>query len=134
MPGVDRLGELLERVQAAGLPVEIAIRGEQHPLDAGIELSAYRIVQEALTNALKHARGARARVELRYEPAALEIEVVDAGGHAPAGIEDSHDGPGLIGMRERVALFGGRLETGRTGDGWRVLARIPLVDAAPSAR
>ena len=134
MPGVDRLGELLERVRAAGLPVEIAIRGEQHPLDAGIELSAYRIVQEALTNALKYARGARARVELRYEPAALEIEVVDSGGRAPAGIEDSHDGRGLIGMRERVAMFGGRLETGRTSDGWRILARIPLADAAGSAR
>ena len=80
MPGLDRIGELFERVRAAGLPVEVAISGTPRPLDAGVELSAYRIVQEALTNALKYARGARATVAIRYAPDALEVEVVDAGG------------------------------------------------------
>ena len=80
MPGLERLGELIEEVRAAGLPVELSIDGVQRPLDAGIELSAYRIVQEALTNALKHARGARARVRLAYEARALDIEVTDQGG------------------------------------------------------
>ncbi|HXU85402.1 MAG TPA: histidine kinase [Verrucomicrobiae bacterium] len=134
MPGLDRIGELLERVRAAGLPVEVSITGEPRPLDAGVELSAYRIVQEALTNALKYARGARAKVVLRYAADAFEIEVVDAGGVAPAGIEASHDGRGLIGMRERVGLFGGRLEAGPTGDGFRVVAHMPLpVDGAAFA-
>src|SRR5258705_9382774 len=86
MPGLDRLGELLEHVRATGLPVELTIEGERRPLDPGIELSAYRIIQEALTNALKHARDARAEVRVRYTTAALEIEIADRGGSGGRGI------------------------------------------------
>jgi len=126
-PGLARLGELIEEVRSAGLPVELSVDGQRRPLDDGIELSAYRIVQEALTNTLKHARGARARVRLGYETRALRIEVTDQGGsgHRDLG-ELAAGGRGLIGMRERVALFGGELETGATPDGFRVMARLPI--------
>jgi signal transduction histidine kinase len=127
MPSLDRLGELLEKVRAAGMPVELSITGERRPLDPGIELSAYRIIQEALTNALKHAPGARARVGVRFEPAALEVLVVDEGGNGEPGLGmPGESGHGLIGMRERVALFGGQLEAGPAGRGFRVVARLPL--------
>jgi signal transduction histidine kinase len=126
VPGLDRLGELLERVRAAGMPVELAVSGDSRPLEAGIELSAYRIVQEALTNALKYAPGARATVALAFGPDALEVEVRDAGGAGGGRLEPGHEGRGLIGMRERVALFGGRLEHGPTGGGFRVRASLPL--------
>jgi signal transduction histidine kinase len=126
LPGLDRIGELLEEIRAAGLPVELSLVGDRRPLDAGVELSAYRIVQEALTNVLKHAAGARARVELRYEPAALEIDVRDEGGAGPRDVGDIHGGRGIIGMRERVAIFGGELEAGSTPTGFRVVARLPV--------
>jgi signal transduction histidine kinase len=134
MPGLERLGELLEEVRAAGLPVELALDGDRRRLEAGVELSAYRIVQEALTNTLKHARGARARVELRYEPTALVIGVSDEGGagRRDVGAADT-GGRGLIGMRERVALFGGEFEAGPTSTGFRVAARLPLGSAGPAA-
>jgi signal transduction histidine kinase len=131
MPALDRLGSLMESVRAAGLPVELSVEGEPRPLDPGVELSAYRIVQEALTNTLKHAHGARARVSVRYEPAALELRVVDEGGGAPATAVADSGGHGLIGMRERVALFGGSLEAGPAEGGFRVAARLPL--DAPAA-
>lgn len=131
MPGLARLGELVEEVHAAGLPVELSVDGDQRPLDDGIELSAYRIVQEALTNTLKHARGARAHVRIGYTPRMLEIEVVDQGG---AGRRDvgagASGGRGIIGMRERAALFGGALEAGPTPTGFRVHATLPLDLAA----
>ena len=133
MPGLQRLGELIERVRAAGLPVEIAIHGEQRPLAAGIELSAYRIVQECLTNTLKYARGARARVTISYDRDILGLDVVDTGGSRSSRMEPPHEGHGLIGMRERVAIFGGTLEAGPTPDGFRVAARLPLVDAGVAA-
>jgi signal transduction histidine kinase len=133
MPGLDRLGELLEHVRSAGLPVELAVRGDPRPLDQGVELAAYRIIQEALTNSLKHARGARAHVTVEYEARALELCVDDQGGSGDRGIAESGGhGHGLIGMRERVALFGGRLETGPTGTGFRISARLPL-DPPPAA-
>jgi signal transduction histidine kinase len=127
MPGLERLGRLIEEVRAAGLPVELSIDGVRRPLDAGVELAAYRIVQEALTNALKHARGARARVRLGYEPRAVDIEVTDEGGtgHRDTGESDG-GGRGLIGMRERVALYGGDFEAGPTSTGFRVHARLPI--------
>jgi signal transduction histidine kinase len=132
-PNLDRLGQLVEEVRAAGLPIELSVDGDRHPLEAGVELSAYRIIQEALTNTLKHARGARARVALRYERRALEVEVVDEGGSGARDVgESGAGGQGLIGMRERVALFGGDFEAGPTPGGFRVRARLPL-DTEPGA-
>ncbi len=133
-PGLDRLGELVEQVRSAGLAVELSVAGERRPLDAGVELSAYRIVQEALTNVLKHAHGARARVDLRYGARALEITVTDEGGSGRRDLgEPTHEGRGLIGMTERAALFGGTLEAGPTPTGFRVVARLPIDAAAASA-
>jgi signal transduction histidine kinase len=132
MPGLDRLGSLVDAVRAAGLPVELSVEGERRSLDPGVELSAYRIVQEALTNTLKHARGARARVWVRYEPTALEVRVVDEGGTEPAAPAADSGGHGLVGMRERVAMFGGSLEAGPAEGGYRVAARLPL-DATAGA-
>jgi signal transduction histidine kinase len=132
MPRLERLGELIEQVRAAGLPVELSLDGDRRPLDAGVELSAYRIVQEALTNALKHARGARARVRLSYESRAIEIDVTDQGGAGRRDLgEAGSGGRGLIGMRERVALYGGDFEAGPTPTGFRVHARLP-VDPEPA--
>jgi signal transduction histidine kinase len=134
MPRLERLGQLIEEVRAAGLPVELSLDGDRRPLDAGVELSASRIVQEALTNALKHARGARARVRLAYEPRAIEIEVTDQGGagRRDLGEATGSGGRGLIGMRERVALYGGDFDAGPTPTGFRVHARLPI-DPEPAA-
>jgi signal transduction histidine kinase len=123
-PGLGQLSVLLEQVREAGLPVALAVEGEPRPLAPGVDLSAYRIVQEALTNALKHAGPARAWVAVRYRAADVELEVTDDG-HGPL---DGHGGGhGLLGMRERVALYGGVLESGaRNGRGFRVRARLPL--------
>ncbi|HET9521753.1 MAG TPA: histidine kinase [Candidatus Limnocylindrales bacterium] len=128
MPGLDRLGELIESVRAAGLPVELSVSGDRPPLDPGVELSAYRIIQEALTNTMKHARGARARVAVRFEPGAVEVRVSDRGGTGSHELADGGSGGhGLIGMRERVAMLGGEFEAGRDDGGFRVRARLPLV-------
>lgn len=125
-PGLEQLEELLETMRETGLPVEAKMEGTPRNLPPGVDLTAYRVVQEALTNALKHAGPARARVVLRFDDDALEVEVADDGfGPPTAGTHPP--GRGLIGMRERVALFGGSLETGaRPGGGFVVRARIPL--------
>ena len=125
-PGLDRLDDLLGRMRATGLAVELVVEGASRPIPVGVDLSAYRIVQEALTNTLKHGGDrAHARVLLRYEDEALDIEVTDDG-MGPAPTNDAA-GRGLIGMRERVALFGGDLRSGaRPGGGFIVDARIPL--------
>jgi signal transduction histidine kinase len=131
LPGLDRLGDLLEQVRSAGLAVELSIEGEPRPLDPGLELSGFRIIQEGLTNSLKHAGGGRARVTVRYAPAALEISVDDERGTAEsAAIEPEHDGRGLVGMRERVAMFRGTFDARPTPKGFRVSARLPLDEAA----
>jgi signal transduction histidine kinase len=124
-PGIANLELLLVKMRDAGLPVGLEVEGEPKPLPPGVDLSAYRIVQEALTNALKHADGARARVLVRFTASALELEVVDDGAVTNgAGADGGH---GLVGMRERVALFGGELEAGPAVDGgYRVRARLPL--------
>jgi signal transduction histidine kinase len=129
-PGLDRLDELLETMRSIGLPVETMVEGTARDLPPGVDLTAYRLVQEGLTNALKHAGPAHARVLLRYDDEALEVEVADDG-RGPPPVDGAHrSGHGLIGMRERVALFGGSLETGfRSGGGFVVRARIPLADA-----
>jgi signal transduction histidine kinase len=120
-PSLQGLGELVEHMGRAGLPVELTITGQQGPLPAGVELSAYRIIQEALTNTLKHAGPAQAGVTVRYGNGSVELEVVDDGrGPQPA---RPGTGKGLVGMQERVRLYGGRLEAGaRRGGGFRVHA------------
>ncbi len=129
-PGLARLDELLEGMRATGLPVEAVIEGVPRTLPPGVDLSAYRILQEALTNALKHAGGASARVLLRYAADAVEIEVVDDG---PGTTADGAGGHGLVGMRERVQLYGGELETGpRPGGGFLVRARLPSDGTEPA--
>jgi signal transduction histidine kinase len=127
-PGLEGLDVLLERMRASGLPVEAVVEGTPRDLPPGVDLTAYRMVQEGLTNALKHAGEAHARVLLRYGAEALEVEVADDGrGPPPDGVRPGAHG--LIGMRERVALFGGSLETGtRPGGGFLVRARIPLTE------
>jgi signal transduction histidine kinase len=112
---------LIGQVREAGLPVDLDIDGDQRELPAGIELSAYRIVQEALTNALKHAGDAHASVRIRYRPESIEIEVTDDG----AGRAAAPGGHGLVGMRERVALYGGRFTAGR-GDAGGFTVRVTL--------
>ncbi|HEV3463585.1 MAG TPA: histidine kinase, partial [Actinomycetota bacterium] len=151
-PSLAHLESLAAAAREAGLPVEIVVEGEPRPLPAGVDLSAYRIVQEALTNSLKHTGPARASVRLCYGREALEVQVLDDGpgpGAAPGGgglavvtlgpegvlpvsgaRPTTGGGHGLIGMRERVALFGGTLEAGpRPGGGYRVAARLPLSEA-----
>jgi signal transduction histidine kinase len=125
-PNIDQIKFLVEQVQRAGLPVKIEVEGERVPLPAGVDLCAFRIVQEGLTNALKHAGPAHAEVLLRYAPGALDVEIRDDGrGIAQANGDGA--GHGLIGMRERVALYGGQLETGpREGGGFEVHAHLPL--------
>ena len=133
MPGLDRLGDLLEQIRLAGLSVELSILGDRRPLDPGLELSAYRIIQGGLTNSLKHAGGGRARVAVVYEPGVLEISIDDERGLERAEpMEPAHDGRGLVGMRERVAMFRGTFAAEPTVNGFRVLARLPVDDAVPS--
>ena len=125
-PGLATLEQLVGQVREAGLPVEMSFEGEQIVLPPGIDLSAYRIVQEALTNALKHAGPARAWVVVRYGTDQVEVEV------ANDGISNgSSDGYGLIGMRERVALYGGELTAGpRAGGGFTIKARLPVAGSS----
>jgi signal transduction histidine kinase len=127
-PSLARIDDLLSSLGAAGLPVELTIEGEALELPPGVDVSAFRIVQEALTNALKHAGPARAHVTLRYSPADLEVEIADDGqGHG----QGPGTGHGLAGIRERVAVYGGEFETGhRPEGGYALRARLPL-DASP---
>jgi signal transduction histidine kinase len=123
-PGLARVDELADSLRAGGLDVAVAREGDPLPLPVGVDLSAYRIVQEALTNTLRHAQATRADVRLRYAPDALELEVTDDGRTAPANGVGGH---GLVGMRERAALLGGTLDAGpRPEGGYRVHARLPL--------
>ncbi|MEE6307256.1 histidine kinase [Plantactinospora veratri] len=150
-PGLARLGPLVDRIAFAGLPVEVRISGAPRPLPAGIDLTAYRIVQEALTNALRHGDGEKAEVTIRYAHNYLRVEVLNTGpsvlsggrpakgstsrssdvdgagsaGAAPGGAAGA--GRGLVGLRQRVAVYGGDLDARRRlGGGYRVRARIPL--------
>ena len=123
-PGLADLPALAEKLQRAGLPTDLVVHGEPETLTPGVELTAYRVVQEALTNTLKHAGPATARVTVIYEPQALRLEISDDG---PGTSSHQAGGHGLVGMRERVALYGGRLEVGpRAGRGFSVRARLPL--------
>jgi signal transduction histidine kinase len=137
-PSLAELDELVADYRAAGLPVRFEMTGEPQPLPGGVELSVYRIIEEALTNALKHSHPTRVTVTLAFRGPRLELEVVDDGTTAApdAAAERGADertprgtGHGLVGMRERVAVLGGELETGhRVGGGFRVAARLPVGD------
>ena len=123
-PGLDGLDSLLDEVGRAGLPVELHVDGTPFPLPRGVDLSAYRIVQEGLTNALKHAHASDADVTVRYRPDELEIEVRDNGDGSATGDGLGH---GLIGVRERVKIYGGKMSAGTAVDGGFVLStRLPL--------
>jgi signal transduction histidine kinase len=124
-PTLADVPELVAQMRAAGLPVTMQVTGEPRELAQGIELSAYRIVQEALTNALKHASGAHATVEVNYEPDQLELVVSDDGGGSTAAVDSG--GHGLVGMRERVAMYGGSIEAGPdVHAGFAVRVRLPV--------
>jgi signal transduction histidine kinase len=124
-PGLGALGALVEQVRAAGLAVDLTVTGDAQPLPAGTDLSAYRLVQEALTNTLKHAGATRASVAVRHTEQRVELTVLDDGTADVAAPSDG-GGHGLIGMQERVALYGGTLQVGPTpGGGYHVLASLP---------
>jgi signal transduction histidine kinase len=128
-PGLANLEGLLAEVAKAGLAVRLRVEGAPSPLPAGLDLSAYRIIQEALTNVVKHAGPAHAQVTIRYRDHEVAVEVIDDGRGVAAVATDGRRGTGhgLIGMAERVAAFGGDLEVGpRPGGGFRVAARLPL--------
>jgi signal transduction histidine kinase len=130
-PGLADLDRLLEQSRAAGIDAELAIQGEPRALDHTVELSAFRIVQEALTNVIKHAAGARAKVTLSYRPDGLTLTIADNGDGPPrdssAGRAEGH---GVIGMRERAGMFGGTLAAGpRTDRGFEVIATLPYSGA-----
>jgi signal transduction histidine kinase len=126
-PGLAQLDRLVDRTSQAGLPTTVRRDGTPLVLVPGADVAAYRIIQESLTNAIKHAGPATATIWLRYEESALRIEVADTGRGLPAGTESPVAGHGLIGMRERAASVGGTLEAGpRPGGGYRVAAVLPL--------
>jgi len=127
-PSLSRVDKLVAQARESGLPVNLHVEGEPLPLPAGVDLTAYRLVQEGLTNAIKHADARHAEVCVRYDRDHVEIEVSDDGrgalGAAPA---PNGSGHGLVGMRERVSIYGGQLEAGpRAGGGFRLRARIPV--------
>ncbi|MEU3553290.1 sensor histidine kinase [Streptomyces fragilis] len=128
-PGLDQLESLVARVRQTGVAVTLTVTGSPREVPAGVGLAAYRVVQEALTNTVRHARGADARVTVTHDDALLRVEVTDTGG-SPSPSAAAGNGRGLIGLRERLAVYGGTLDTGRrlTG-GFRVTALIPLETA-----
>jgi signal transduction histidine kinase len=133
-PGISDLPALAEGVRAAGLPVQLAVSGDPAELPIVVDISAYRIVQEALTNVLKHAGKASAQVTISCANGQVVIEVTDDGTGPPPGMPNE-GGHGLAGMRERVALFGGELAAGpRAAGGFAVTARLPVGETPPAAR
>ncbi|GAA3192388.1 sensor histidine kinase [Actinocorallia longicatena] len=123
-PGLEQLEKLVERVRAAGTPVTVEVSTPPEPLPPGLELTAYRVVQEALTNTIKHAAGASAAVRITHDAERLEIEVTDTGGVVPS--RGTGNGRGLIGLRERLAVYDGTLEARRRpGGGYLVRAQVP---------
>ena len=137
-PGLEQLDDLVARVTESGLPVDVLVRGERVAVPAGVDLAAYRIAQEALTNILKHAGRAQAKLVVRYEANAVHLEIEDDGRGAAAGAgiaprRRSGTGHGLVGMRERAALYDGMLEAGpRPGGGYRVAATLRFAPVPPA--
>jgi signal transduction histidine kinase len=130
-PSIEALGELLNSTRKAGLPVHFTVEGTPRPLPPGVDLSAYRIVQEALTNALKHAGPATAAVHLRYDADDLHVVVTDDGRGSGAIANGDGDGKGLVGMKERVTMCGGELTAGHLPEGgFAIRARLPLQAAS----
>jgi signal transduction histidine kinase len=123
-PSLQHLDKLVEHAREAGLPVELRLEGTPKPLPTGVDLTAYRLVQEGLTNALKHAEAQRAEVVVRYRDGYVELAVSDDGRGGGSGDGSGH---GLVGMRERVSVYGGELEAGpRPEGGYRLRARLPI--------
>ncbi|MEU6379338.1 histidine kinase [Streptomyces sp. NPDC046909] len=126
-PGLDQVEDLVGRVRASGLPVELTVVGRPSAVPVGIDLAAYRVVQEALTNTMKHAQGATAAVTITYEKADLGIEITNTAG-TPSARTATGNGHGLLGLRERLDLYGATLHNGPLPDGgYRVAALIPLL-------
>lgn len=129
-PSLRDVERLADESRDAGVPVDLTVDGDLHGIPAGLDMSAYRILQEALTNIRRHAPGAQATVLVAADSANLRLRVVDdGGGRSPTIVDDGHARPGhgLVGMRERVALYGGALQTGETADGgFAVSATLPL--------
>ena len=125
-PGLAQLERLIEQLRRAGLEIELAVEGQPRLLPQGVDLSAYRIIQEALTNVVKHAAGARTKVRLVYQARGVELTIIDrAEAERSPVLHEPSDGHGVIGMRERAALFGGRLTTEVLPDGFKVTATLP---------
>jgi signal transduction histidine kinase len=134
--GLDHVDVLVDRARSAGMTAELAVDGERPSDLAGIlDRSAFRIVQEALTNAVKHAPGAHVAIAVRYRPGVVELDIANGAGRPDRqGGGDTAGGHGLIGMRERAALFGGDLRAGPSADGgWRVHATLPTTMASPTS-
>lgn len=128
-PGLREVGSLVQKLRNAGLSVELREEGDRRQLPAGPDLVAYRIVQEGLTNVLKHAGQASAQVTVRFLSDALELVVVDDGS-GPAPGQEANGGHGLFGMRERLALYGGTLQAGRAESGGFALRALLPLDAS----
>lgn len=134
-PGLDRVQQLVEATVRAGLPAELSLSARLPDVPQAVDVSAYRIVQEALANVIRHAPGARTRISVTSDGAHLTVLVVNDRAEQPdSPLETSGTGHGLVGMRERVRLTGGTLDTGPLPDGgFRVAARLPLTPATPEA-
>jgi signal transduction histidine kinase len=125
-PGLAQLERLIQQLRRAGLEIELTVEGQPRALAQGVDLSAYRIIQEALTNVVKHAAGASTKVTLAYQEQGIELTIIDTESEARTTLlQESSDGHGVIGMRERAALFGGRLTTESLPDGFKVTATLP---------
>jgi len=126
-PGLGQIDQLADRFRAAGLPVSVAVTAATHELPPGLDLTAYRLVQEGLTNTLRHAREAQqAEVTIEFAANRVELSVRDDGQPAPASAPPPEVGQGLLGMRERVAVYGGSLEAGvRPEGGFELVATLP---------
>jgi signal transduction histidine kinase len=130
-PGLADLPELVGQIRDAGVSLSLGVEGAPRPLSPGVDVSAYRIAQEALTNVVRHAPGSTSRLTVRYTPHDVEIEVCDDGRSSDArsaiGLAGAGGGHGLVGMRERVAVYGGELRAGPADHGFRVVARLPTI-------